>query len=45
MFLLRFQAEVSEAEIAETLGTTPGSVKTHASRGLTAVHTRLEESR
>ena len=45
VLLLRFQAELSEAEIAETLGITHGSVKTHASRGLAAVRTRLEESR
>lgn len=41
--LLRFQAELSEAEIADTLGISPGSVKTHASRGLAAVRARLDE--
>ncbi|MEM7140468.1 MAG: sigma-70 family RNA polymerase sigma factor [Actinomycetota bacterium] len=42
VLLLRYQADLSEAEIAETLGISPGSVKTHASRGLAAVRARLE---
>jgi RNA polymerase sigma factor (sigma-70 family) len=45
VLLLRYHADLSEAEIAETLGISPGSVKTHASRGLAAVRRRLEESR
>lgn len=44
VLLLRYQAELTEAEIAETLGISPGSVKTHTSRGLAAVRHRLEES-
>lgn len=44
VLLLRFQAELSEAEIAETLGISAGAVKTHASRGLAAVRDRLQES-
>lgn len=45
VLLLRYQADLSEAEIAETLGISVGSVKTHASRGLAAVRDRLEETR
>ena len=44
VLLLRYQAELSEAEIAETLGISPGSVKTHASRGLASVRATLEET-
>lgn len=44
VLLLRFQADLSEAEIAETLSISTGSVKTHASRGLAAVRARLEET-
>ena len=44
VLLLRFQADLTEAEIADTLGIGTGSVKTHASRGLAAVRRRLEES-
>lgn len=43
VLLLRFQADLSETEIAETLGISPGSVKTHASRGLAAVRHQLED--
>lgn len=45
VLLLRYQADLDEAEIAATLGISPGSVKTHASRGLAAVRTRLEDHR
>ncbi|MDW3218137.1 MAG: sigma-70 family RNA polymerase sigma factor [Acidimicrobiales bacterium] len=45
VLLLRYQADLDEAEIAATLGISPGSVKTHASRGLAAVRSRLEEVR
>ena len=44
VLLLRFQADLSESEIADTLGISVGSVKTHASRGLAAVRERLQES-
>jgi RNA polymerase sigma-70 factor (sigma-E family) len=40
---LRFYMELSESEIAETLGISTGSVKTHAHRGLAALAGRLEE--
>ena len=44
VLILRYQADLSEAEIADTLGISTGSVKTHASRGLAAVRQRLEAS-
>jgi len=40
---LRFQADLSELEIAETLGISTGSVKTHASRGIAKLRDRLGE--
>jgi RNA polymerase sigma factor (sigma-70 family) len=39
---LRYYMDLSEAEIAVTLGISPGSVKTHAHRGLAALTDRLE---
>ena len=42
---LRFQADLSELEIARTLGISPGSVKTHASRGIAGLRDRLGETR
>jgi RNA polymerase sigma-70 factor (sigma-E family) len=39
---LRYYLDLSEAEIATTLGISPGSVKTHAHRGLAALAERLE---
>lgn len=41
---LRFQADLSELEIAETLGISTGSVKTHASRGIANLRARLGEA-
>ena len=38
--VLRYYLDQSEAEIAETLGISRGSVKTHASRGLAALSRR-----
>jgi len=38
---LRYYLDLSEAEIAQTLGISPGSVKTHAHRGLARLATRL----
>jgi RNA polymerase sigma-70 factor (sigma-E family) len=43
VLVLRYYLDLSEAEIAETLGLSPGSVKTHAHRGLAAMSDRLEE--
>jgi len=42
---LRYYLDLSEAEIARTLGISAGSVKTHASRGLAALAERLEDHR
>jgi RNA polymerase sigma-70 factor (sigma-E family) len=42
---LRYYLDLAEAEIAATLGISPGSVKTHASRGLAALADRLEDQR
>jgi RNA polymerase sigma-70 factor (sigma-E family) len=42
VLLLRYYADLSEAEIAEALGISAGSVKTHASRGLAALARDLE---
>jgi RNA polymerase sigma-70 factor (sigma-E family) len=41
--VLRYYLELSEAEIAATLGISAGSVKTHAHRGLAALAARMEE--
>jgi RNA polymerase sigma-70 factor (sigma-E family) len=42
---LRYFADHSEQEIADLLGISPGSVKTHAHRGLTALRDALEDHR
>jgi RNA polymerase sigma-70 factor (sigma-E family) len=39
---LRYYLDLSEAEIAATLGISAGSVKTHVHRGIAALATRLE---
>jgi RNA polymerase sigma-70 factor (sigma-E family) len=41
--VLRYYLDLSEAEIAATLGISNGSVKSHSHRGLAALATRLEE--
>jgi len=41
VLVLRFYQNLSEAEIADTLGISQGSVKTHASRGLAALKSLL----
>lgn len=43
VLVLRYYAELSEAEIADTLGITAGTVKTHAHRGLAALEPHLEQ--
>jgi len=43
--VLRYYLDMSEAEIADTLDISAGSVKTHAHRGLAALADRLEEDR
>lgn len=42
---MRYWLDLSEADIASTLGISAGSVKTHASRGLAALERVLEEER
>ncbi len=43
--ILRYYLDLSEAEIAVTLGISAGSVKSHAHRGLAALASKLEVSR
>ena len=42
VLVLRYYEDFSEAEIAEALGISAGSVKTHASRGLAALRDLLD---
>ena len=42
VLVLRYYEDLSEAEIARTLGVSQGSVKAHASRGLAALRTAVE---
>jgi RNA polymerase sigma factor (sigma-70 family) len=41
--VLRYYAELSEAEIAEALGCRPGTVKSLASRALDALSTEIQQ--
>ena len=43
--VLRYVVDLPEAEVAETLGCSVGTVKTHASRGLAALRRSLEVAR
>jgi len=43
--VLRYYLDLSEAEIAETLGIAPGSVKSHAHRALAKLKRQLENER
>ena len=43
--VLRYYGSLSEAEIADAMGVSRGSVKTHASRGLAALAEMLEDRR
>lgn len=43
VLVLRYYADASETEIAETLGISRGSVKSHAHRGLAALRDALRE--
>jgi RNA polymerase sigma-70 factor (sigma-E family) len=45
VLVLRYWLSLSETEIAATLGIAPGTVKTHARRGLAALAVRLEDRR
>jgi RNA polymerase sigma factor (sigma-70 family) len=42
---LKFYLDLSEAEIADSMGCSTGSVKTHVHRGLATLTTLLEEDR
>lgn len=41
--VLRYYADLSEGDIAEAMGISRGAVKSHTSRGMTALRSRLEE--
>ncbi len=45
VLVLRYYLDQSEAEIADTLGVSPGSVKKHASRGIAALAREWEARR
>ncbi len=40
---LRYYLDLSEADIASTLGISPGAVKTHASRGVASLRSLMED--
>jgi RNA polymerase sigma factor (sigma-70 family) len=44
VLVLRYFVDLTEIQIAYELGISPGSVKTHASRGLSALARALEGS-
>jgi RNA polymerase sigma-70 factor (sigma-E family) len=41
--VLRYYADLSEAEIADTMGISRGAVKSHTARGMTALRAALEQ--
>jgi RNA polymerase sigma factor (sigma-70 family) len=41
--VLRYYADLSEAEIAATMGISRGAVKSHTARGMTALRAALEQ--
>ncbi|HEX6195600.1 MAG TPA: SigE family RNA polymerase sigma factor [Jiangellaceae bacterium] len=41
--VLRYYADLSEGDIADVMGISRGAVKSHTSRGMTALRARLEE--
>jgi len=43
VIVLRYYEQLTEAEIAEVLGVSPGTVKSQASRAIAALRTRLPE--
>nr|WP_245613779.1 SigE family RNA polymerase sigma factor [Knoellia sinensis] len=43
VLVLRYYLDLSEAQIADSLGIAPGSVKAHAHRGLAALRTQMED--
>ncbi len=44
VLVLRYYLDLSEAQIADTIGISRGAVKSHASRGMAALRTSLEQS-
>jgi RNA polymerase sigma factor (sigma-70 family) len=44
VLVLRYYADLSEQDIAQTLGLTKGAVKSHAHRGLAALREALERA-
>lgn len=44
VLVLRYYADLSEADIAAALGISRGAVKSHASRGMTALRSTVEDS-
>lgn len=44
VLVLRYYADLSEADIAAALGISRGAVKSHASRGMTALRSNVEDS-
>jgi RNA polymerase sigma factor (sigma-70 family) len=44
VLVLRYYADMSEAQIAEAMGISPGAVKSHASRGIAALRQTMELS-
>lgn len=45
VLVLRYYSDLSEADIATTLGMSRGAVKSHAHRGLAALRAALEADR
>jgi RNA polymerase sigma-70 factor (sigma-E family) len=44
VLVLRYYADMCEAQIAEAMGISPGAVKSHASRGIAALRQTMESS-
>jgi RNA polymerase sigma-70 factor (sigma-E family) len=44
VLVLRYFSDLSEAQIADAMGISTGAVKSHASRGMAALRTRLEHT-
>ena len=42
VLVLRYYADMSEAQIADAMGISPGAVKSHASRGIAALRESME---
>ena len=44
VLVLRYYADLSEAQIAEAMGISTGAVKSHASRGIAALRKTMEST-